>query len=241
MPHKIFSDSRLGKVDFVILVGGEGKRLKSVVNDRPKPMAQIGERPFLDILISHFNQWGFKRFILCICHFADIIEDYYRNKKLDYEVIFVREKEPLGTGGAIKNAESFIKSDTFFALNGDSFCPLDLSAFYDFHLKKQAKLSIVVNKVEDTRECGTVILDDTKQIVEFKEKTDCKEGLINTGIYSFKRKLLELIPAQRKYSLEYEFFPKMIGDKFYGFFTEAKLLDIGTPNRLEEARKFFRE
>lgn len=132
-------------MDVVILCGGLGKRLKSVVDDRPKPMAFVGLRPFLDILIDYIASFGTKRFILCIGHRGGSVKTYFRKRK-NFQIIFSEEKNPLGTGGAIKNAKSFIETSPFLILNGDSFIKANLNNFFNFHLRKKAEISILVKK-----------------------------------------------------------------------------------------------
>lgn len=227
-------------IDVVILCGGRGTRLQSIVSDRPKPMAEIEGRPFLDILINYIKGFGFKRFILSVCHMSDFIKSYYRDKLHSLEIIFSCENEPLGTGGAVKFAEIFICSDPFLVMNGDSFCPVDMNQFIDFHNQKDALLSMVIVESNDSKDFGQIILDDSQRIIRFEEKKKRNgKSFINAGIYLFKRDILSLIPPNIKYSLEYDLFPTLVGKKLYGFITKEKLIDIGTPERYEQAQRFF--
>ena len=107
-------------IDTVILAGGLGTRLKSVLNDKPKCLAPINGKPFIDILLDYCIKQGFKRFILCVGYLKEQIIEYLNNRS-DCEIIFSEEDEPLGTAGAIKNSEPFIKSDPILIMNGDSF------------------------------------------------------------------------------------------------------------------------
>lgn len=170
MSNKIYSSQRLKQIDVIILSGGQGTRLRSVVNDRPKTMADINQRPFLDILINHVAGFGCQRFILSTGYQAEFIEDYYRKKNLPYEILFSQEDEPLGTGGAIKKATSLVKSNPFLVMNGDSFCAADLEKFYDFHLEKKASASMVVVKGKDSEAGGNIQLDNSQKIIQFSEK-----------------------------------------------------------------------
>ena len=136
---------RPSKIDVAILCGGFGKRLQRVVKDIPKPMAKIKHRPFLSILIDFIASYGFRRFILCTGYKADIIEGYYSQRYNNLSIEFSREEKPLGTGGAIKNAENYIKSSPFLVVNGDSFCKINLREFVSFHFKKDSLISIAVN------------------------------------------------------------------------------------------------
>ena len=226
-------------VDVVILCGGEGSRLKSVVSDRPKPMAEINGRSFLDILIGYVSGFGFRRFILCTGYMADFIIQHYSASETQVEIVFSPEDIPLGTGGAVKNAEKFVKSETFMVVNGDSFCPVDLSQFLDFHSKKGALVSMVVVESEDVRDFGTICLDDSQRIVLFEEKKEGKKSFINAGIYLFQKGVFSLIPSHVRYSLEHDLFPTLVGQKFYGYVTQEKLIDIGTPERYEQAKRIL--
>lgn len=227
-------------VDVVILCGGKGTRLKEVVSDRPKPMAEINSHPFLDILIDYVSSFGFKRVILSVGYKADYIKDYYRNKKFPCETLFSQENEPLGTAGGVKQAENLVQSNPFLVLNGDSFCPVDLSQFLDFHSKKGASVSMVVTEAEDVKDFGTISLDALQRIVRFEEKKEGKKSFINAGIYLFQKEVFSLIPSHVRYSLEHDLFPTLVDQKFYGYVTQEKLIDIGTPERYEQAKLILR-
>jgi len=184
MHTRTLTENRLSETDAVILCGGMGKRLRPVVDDRPKPMAEIDDRPFLDILIDSFAEFGLRRFILCAGYMSDIIRDYYAAQSGSRQFIISDEYKPLGTAGAIKNAAELIRSDTFLVANGDSFCPVDLNAFHDFHLARHALMSMVVVETQNTGDCGLVSLDASQRIVGFEEKTQQSQSrYINAGIY----------------------------------------------------------
>lgn len=226
------------KIDVLILCGGLGKRLKSVVSDRPKPMAEIDGHPFLDILIDYVASYGFQRFILCVGYRADIIKQYYRKKSKLVTILFSEESKPLGTAGAVKNAQKIIKSNPFLVMNGDSFCKINLHQFLNFHLSKRALLSIALVKSKKTAEFGVVKLGDSQQIIEFDEKgkAGCS-NLINAGIYLFEKEVLSKIPKDKNYSLEYNLFPRM--KKCYGYITEGIFVDIGIPEEYKRAKRIL--
>lgn len=227
------------EIDAVILCGGLGSRLKKVVHDRPKPMAEIQGRPFLDLLIDHTAAFGITRYILCTGYMANCIEHYYAQTVGSLTFSFSQEKIPLGTGGALKNAESLIRSNPFLVLNGDSFCPVDLEGFITQHRAKNAQLSLVVSEAEDSVDFGSLWLDHDGRIVGFQEKTNHGHKLINAGVYLFDKKILDMIPHHKPYSLEHDLFPDLVGKEFYGFFSVEKVLDIGTPERYELAKKIL--
>ena len=233
---------RISTIDVVLLCGGRGKRLKPSVNNRPKPMAEINNRPFLDILIDYISGFGFRRFILSTGYMANFIKEYYQKKESPLEFIFSEEERPLGTGGAIKNAEALIKSPVFLVLNGDSFCDVNLQKFLNFHLDKKALVTMALTVHDDCKEYGTVILGDLGLITGFYEKNGkYQDGLINTGIYLFEKKALALMPEKKSFSLEKDFFSSINKGLFYGYKTDRPLLDIGTPERYDKAKEFFKK
>jgi NDP-sugar pyrophosphorylase family protein len=234
-------DIRAKDIDVVVLCGGLGSRLNSVVDDRPKSMAEINDRPFLDILIDYVARYGFTRFILCTGFKGDFIRRYYETKRSELVFLISEEKIPLGTAGAIKNAESFIESDTFIVLNGDSLCEIDIKDFLSFHIRKKALISIVLTTIKNSMDFGVVRLDKDQKIIGFSEKVIMHgDDLVNTGIYFFDRKILKEIPSGEKRSLEHDIFPGILDKGIYGYVTEKKLLDIGTPERLEIAKEYLR-
>ena len=230
--------NKLSDIDAVILCGGMGSRLRAVVDDRPKPMAEINDRPFLDILIDSFCEFGFRRFILCAGYMSQIIRDYYSSRSGSQKFVISDEHKPLGTAGAIKNAARLIRSDTFLVANGDSFCSVDLGAFCDSHSARHASMSMVVIESQNTGDCGLVSLDASQAIVGFEEKNQrCQSRYVNTGIYLFQKEALSLIPDDTRFSLEHDLFPKIIKQGCYAFVTKGRLIDIGTPERFAMAIK----
>jgi len=229
-----------GNIDVVLLCGGHGNRLREAVSDRPKPMAQINRQPFLDILIDYFSGFGFRRFILCTGHKSEMISEYYAKKNDSNEYIISDEKTPLGTAGALKNAERFIRSNHFIVVNGDSFCKADLCKFYNFHLERNSLMSMAVVESKDTNDSGLVTLNETQRIVGFDEKKHTsRKGYINAGIYLFQKAVFSMIPPAVKSSLEYDVFPKLTKQSSFAFVVCEKLLDIGTPQRYERAKGYF--
>jgi NDP-sugar pyrophosphorylase family protein len=229
-------------IDVVILCGGLGTRLQGVIDDRPKPMVEINGSPFLDILIHYVARYGFTRFILCTGYKRNMIRRYYEKNRDKLLFLFSEESEPLGTAGAIKHAESCIKSDIFLALNGDSLCEIDLKDFLNFHIGKNALSSIALTSLKSPKDYGVVELDGDHKVTRFSEKVFVKSNsLVNTGIYFFDRKILKEIPSGEKKSLEHDIFSGILDKGIYGYITEKEFLDIGTPEKLELARKYFRE
>lgn len=227
--------SIFNEIDTVILCGGKGTRLKPVVSDRPKVMAAFGDTTFLDILIDSLQSNGFKTFILCIGYMKDQIKDHFKNRE-DFTIIFSEEDEPLGTGGALKKAKSLIKSDTFVVMNGDSICDINFQDFYHFHKSKHALLSMALVRTKESKDFGNVTINGKHEIISFKEKiSNNSPCLVNAGVYLMQKEIFSLMPENSTFSLELDFFPKMIGEKCAGFIINSELIDIGTPERYEKA------
>ena len=225
------------EMDVVILCGGLGLRLRPVLKDKPKVMVGIGDRPFLDLLIKYVASFGFKRFILCAGYQSKHIEDYYKAKKDSLEYVFSIEQEPLGTAGAIKNAESLINSNTFLCFNGDSFCPVNLRALSEFHFVNKSITTIAVTSKKNSDDYGSVELNKKNAIVNFNEKDPSKASeLVSAGIYMFDEKVFRQIPSGKASSLEHNIFPDLVKKGISGFLVHQPLFDIGTPERLEFAK-----
>ena len=228
----------LREIDVVILCGGLGKRLRPTF-EGPKVLAKIGEKTFLDILIDNMLIHGFKNIILSVGYLKEQIKNHFNydyNKNHDCLITFSEEEKPLGTGGALKNAKTQIRSNPFMVINGDSICKVDFKNFIEFHIKKKALLSMVLVHSNKTQDYGSVILNESQEITDFKEKIAGKsDNLINAGIYLVEKDIFSYMPMQEKFSLEYELFPKIINNRCYGFLTESELIDIGTPKRYKGA------
>ena len=225
----------------VVLAGGLGTRLRTVVIDRPKVLATVAGRPFLTYLLNQLAAAGVTDVVLCTGYLADQVRetygDTYRSMRLSYSL----EKSPRGTAGALRHALPLIHSDEILVMNGDSFCDVDLQNFYAHHVESEALASICLTGAEDSSRFGRVILGSDSRIIRFEEKSDCRgPGLINAGIYCLATCLLNSIPPMQRVSLEREVFPKLIGQKFYGYCeTERTFIDIGTPESYQKAEELF--
>ncbi|MCK5014392.1 MAG: nucleotidyltransferase family protein [Candidatus Omnitrophica bacterium] len=228
--------------DCVILCGGLGARLQSVVKDVPKVMAEVNGAPFLDLIVGHLKGQGIERVVLCTGYKANFVENYYRDHDFGITIDFSRENEPLGTGGALRNAREIISSDPFFVLNGDSFISVDLQAFLDFHREKKALASVLVSQVNQAKDFGSVQLDQSGKITGFCEKMkDDVQPLVNAGIYCFDQAVFSCMPEDEKFSLETDFFPALEGKEFYGYRSDQEFIDIGTPQRYESMKEDFKK
>ena len=230
------------ETDVLILCGGKGTRLKGLIFDRPKALAPIKQTPFLDILIKYVSGFGFRRFILCTGHMSGCIKRHYKRRNTDAEVVFSEERSPLGTGGAVLNAKSLIKSRHFLIINGDCLIKANLRKFLDFHIKEGSLVSMILaTSSGKCQEYGNVLLHKQSHIIcDYKEKSKySKSKFTSSGFYIFDKAAFSLMPKRKEFSLEYDFFPKLIGKKFYGYICKGNFTDIGTPERFKRSQGGF--
>jgi D-glycero-alpha-D-manno-heptose 1-phosphate guanylyltransferase len=224
----------------VILAGGLGTRLRSVVPDKPKVLAVIGGRPFIEYLLDRLGQEGIQSVVLCTGYMGDQIQVRLGTAYNKIALHYSREPHPLGTGGALRLALPMLESDTVLVLNGDSYCGARLNEFIVWHAERQSHATILLTKTEDTRRYGRVQIDDKGRILQFMEKTDTQgPGWINAGIYLVKREMIESIGTGRAVSIEREVFPDWIGRGLHGFRSEGRLWDIGLPSAYAQANAEF--
>jgi len=220
----------------VILVGGQGSRLRPLTVNRPKPMLPVGNIPFLSHVFRHLRVHGISDIVLAVQYLPAAFSDYYGDgSSLGVRLTVVGEDEPLGTAGAVKNVERYLDDETFLVFNGDILTDLDLSAMVAAHKANGAVMSISLTPVDDPTSYGVVAMDASKQISQFVEKPrleDAPSKLINAGTYVMEPEALQYIPAGF-YMFERGLFPDLLrrGRPMYGFPSEAYWLDIGTPQR----------
>ena len=214
----------------IILCGGLGTRLKSVVSDRPKPMADFNGQPFLLFLINFLSCSGIETIILSTGYMSMYVEKFFIDFQLPVDIKIIKEPQQLGTGGAVKYAANWITGESFFVLNGDSFCQVDLAELELFHVKKKSLITMLLTIVDDPSSFGTVLIDEKKRVIEFQEKKVSKQSnLINAGLYLFDSKIMDIFPEQLEFSLEYDVFPKLTKKQIWGYQVNSRLYDIGTP------------
>ena len=231
----------------VILVGGLGTRLRKIVTDVPKPMAQIENKPFLEYLIRLLKENGFKRFLFLTGYKSGNIESYFKNgEDFGIKIDYARETEPLGTGGAIFNAWGKL-DDEFFLINGDTFFDIQYEILFNFIEDKNSDSLIALRYSNDISRYGFVKIDNEYQIKDFIEKSklpnNCVDGYINGGVYYFKKCLLENFYkkySNKKVSLENEILPYMVSNKkVFGLPVGGKFIDIGVPEDYLKAQKLI--
>jgi NDP-sugar pyrophosphorylase family protein len=230
----------LQNFDTLILAGGVGSRLRSVVNDRPKCLATIHGRPFLSYLLDQLAQAGVSDAILSTGHMAEQVEASFGPKHGLIALRYSRETSPLGTGGGVKHALGLCRREHLLVINGDSFFDFewrDFSAWFD---PAVMRLGMVLAWIEDCRRYGQVEMASDGQVLHFQEKSEtAPAGWINAGVYLISKEALADYSATGAFSLERDFFPAQIGRGFYARGYRGKFIDIGTPESYAAAEKFF--
>jgi NDP-sugar pyrophosphorylase family protein len=234
--------SPLSEITVAILAGGLGTRLRAVVGEHPKVLAEVNGRPFLTLLLRRLESFGFRRVVLCTGYKTDEVEYAIGRRFGELSIVYSRERDPLGTGGALRQALPFLQSERVLAMNGDSFCEVDLEGLCASHAARKAGASLALAWVDDRSRFGQVQISETGQITAFTEKSGAGGGgWINAGIYLIERKLIQLLPANLTLSLEREVLPMWIAQGVYGFKAQGRFLDIGTPESyaLAQIESFF--
>lgn len=220
----------------LFLVGGTGTRLKPITDNLPKPMIPIFGSPLLEINIKKLKKYGIDEVILSTCYKPQKIERYFGNgKSIGVKVNYVFEEVPLGTAGAIKNAEKFI-DDTFLVFNADILTRIDIANLIKFHEEKNAQVTIAATEVENPWSYGVIEHCDNKYITAFKEKpkpNETSSKLINAGIYVFEPEILDEIPEKTIVSVEKDTYPYLLENGFkMTVYNECSYwMDLGTPEK----------
>jgi len=220
-----------------VLCGGRGTRLRPVLTDRPKSMAPISGRPFLQLLLDRLRSQEVEKVILGTGYMADKIEGYFGSgRKFDVCIRYSREQEPLGTGGALKLAEPIV-SDPILVLNGDTYVEWSLVRMLELLMAKDADLVLVLQAVADVTRYGSVALDQDGRISQFLEKgATAGPGLINAGVYLIRKQIIADLPAGAAISLERDVFPRLLNRRVYGLISTGLFIDIGIPDDLKRAQ-----
>jgi len=225
----------------LILAGGFGKRLRSVVSDVPKPLAPINNNPFIYYQLKYLEKYNFQKVFISIGYKKELIINYFKKNNFSFDIKFIEENSPLGTGGAIKHFLSTQDSDideNFFVFNGDTYFPINLSEFYRFYLYLNSDLSIASRSIDKNDRYSSIDVDENNRIIKFL-KPDGNSSLINGGIYIFKKNKINSIffaNMNESFSVEEDIFPTAIHKinchtkKF-----DTDFIDIGIPDDYAKA------
>ena len=232
-------------MEAVLLCGGLGTRLRSVVSDRPKPMADIAGKPFLHYLVKMLSESGVKHLIFALGYMGEQIEAYFQSGE-DYglSISYSYEDSPLGTGGAIRNALFHVSGENVLVLNADTYFHTDYESLLREQLKNKAAMTIASRKIEDISRYGAILKDESGRILRWNEKmfSDQVEtprpGEINGGIYVMQKSLIEKIP-EGKQSLENDCIPAWLEDGLYlqAIPSDGYFMDIGIPEDYAQFRE----
>ena len=244
-------------MEAILLCGGLGTRLRSVVSDRPKPMADIAGKPFLHYFVRMLSEKGVERFIFALGYMGEQIEEYFRDgREYGISIAYSYEESPLGTGGAIRNALPKMQEEDVLVLNADTYFDTDYRSLFQEHRVKCADMTIASREIEDVSRYGAIVKDTDGRILRWNEKqsgsgetapdsaetlarsgeTAPKRGEINGGIYVMKKSLIEKIPAGKQ-SLENDCIPVWLSHSvnIHALPSDGYFMDIGVP---EDYRRF---
>ena len=225
--------------DALILCGGAGVRLRSVTGGAPKAMAEVGGRPFLELLLRQLRRHGFERAILAIGYQGEAIRSRFSSRTCDLDLVYSAESSPLGTGGALRHAAGLVESDVVLIMNGDSYTPADLSKLVAEHRESKADATVVVVPADGRHDCGTVLLDGNGKVEGFEEKQHrFRPQYINAGIYLVSARILFDVPPDLPTSLEKDLLPRWLEEarNVGAFICDEECIDIGTPERYRNAQ-----
>lgn len=228
-------------MEAVILAGGFGTRLRSVVSDVPKPMAPVAGKPFLNYLFEYLSKFKITSVVLCTGYKHEIIEHYFSNNFKDISIKYSVEDQPLGTGGAIKKAFNLIDSESAIILNGDTLFNVDLSEFIVSHKENNAEISMALKYLTNYDRYGSVVLENN-QVVGFEEKQFKIKGYINGGVYIVNKAVFEKFDLPKTFSFEKEILETKLSElNVHGYQSSAYFIDIGIPDDFKKAQKEVKE
>ena len=228
----------------IILAGGMGTRLKTIISDLPKPMAPIMNVPFLTYQLNYLKHFGIKKVIFSVGYLSEKIIAHYNQSFENISIEYSIEKNPLGTGGGIRMAMSNLNEDLVLILNGDSFFDLDLEQFYNLHLEQKSEFSLALRYVNMSERYGNIEFNSSNQITSFIEKNQLNQsGYINAGVYILSKKLyLQNTKPNINFSIEKDFFEKQLNQLIIkGFEFKDYFIDIGIPEDYLKAQDDFKE
>jgi D-glycero-alpha-D-manno-heptose 1-phosphate guanylyltransferase len=222
----------------IVLAGGFGTRLRSVLQDVPKPLAPINGKPFLHYILRYLQAHGLSKIVLSVGYLGEQVEKAFGDTYLGMQIVYAYEDQPLGTGGGIRLALESCETQDVLVLNGDTFFDIDLTAFYQFHQTMQADFTLALRQVPDASRYGTIALEG-HTIHSFREKstTDKGSGIINGGIYILNRdKYMSKTTTGNAFSIEQDVFTPFMDElHICGFISNAYFIDIGIPEDYAKA------
>jgi D-glycero-alpha-D-manno-heptose 1-phosphate guanylyltransferase len=221
--------------DCIILAGGLGTRIKDVLHDTPKCLADINGKPFLHYLLTYLTKFHFCKVVFSVGHLSEAVKKYVLENRNHFNIAvdFAEEETPLGTGGAIKNALQYTDSDDVVIVNGDTLFDINIDELYDAQSKHGADITIGLKQMENFDRYGTVIIDEAGQVTEFKES-----GLINGGVYVLYKPSFMSLNLPEIFSFETEYLQKFKTNNhnIYSVTFNNYFIDIGIPTDYAKAQ-----
>lgn len=225
-------------MEAIVLAGGFGTRLSSVVRDVPKPMAPVAGRPFLEYILDDLVRQGVDRAVLAVGYKKEAITEHFRDSYRDCEILYSEEETPLLTGGAIRQALTLCQEERTFVINGDTFFQVDLASLRAFSQKRQGQIILAVREMRDFSRYGAVEFNEDGLVTAMAEKAFRTFGYINGGIYDIPRWALEEYPE--RFSLENDCFPQLLTARRLSCFpSQGTFIDIGVPEDYQRAQDLF--
>ncbi len=225
----------------ILLAGGLGTRLRKAVSDRPKPMADVCGRPFMEYLLMELKSHGISEIVMAVGYKGNMVEDYFGDgSRWGLGIAYSYEETPLGTAGAIRNAQGHLTENDFLVLNADTFYRAVYGDVITLFQQDDYDMTLVLREVSDISRYGSVRVEGSR-VSGFNEKEDvARPGLINGGIYVMNKEVLSDIPLGVKCSLEHEMIPAMLetGKKIGAVVNNGYFIDIGVP---EDYYRFIRD
>jgi len=238
----------------VIIAGGPGTRLRPLTYIRPKPIVPVANKPFLEYQVELLKKHDIKEIIFCTNYMTEMIQAHFGDgSKFGVRMHYAIEEVPLGTAGAIKNAEPLFKGDTILVFNGDVLTDFDLTSIIASHREREAAITLTLHAVPSPSPYGVIITDDEMRVHEFREPSEeVKKMLaqnpnvertgtdhINAGIYVIESDVFQQVPEGVPYSIERQMFPQVLarGERVYGHVGTGYWLDIGRPEQYLEAHR----
>ncbi|MEM6967402.1 MAG: nucleotidyltransferase family protein [Bacteroidota bacterium] len=222
----------------IILAGGLGTRLRSVVQDIPKPMAPVKGKPFVEYIVQYLKIYGIQHVIFSIGYRGEIVQNYFGNNFNGVEISYAVETTPLGTGGGIYQAMQLSTDEYTLVVNGDTLFDINLFELEDFYLKHQPAMAIALRRMKDFNRYGVVELADNQRVIGFKEKQYQAEGLINGGVYIITPQIFAVEKFPEKFSFEKDLMEKYLYDlTIFGCELDGYFIDIGIPEDYARAER----
>ena len=228
-------------MECIVLAGGLGTRLQSVVENVPKCMAPVNGKPFLHYVFDYLEQQGCTRVILSLGYKHEYVLQWLKTEQRSFIVAHVIEATPLGTGGGIQLAMQQAKEDNVFVLNGDTMFRADLKEQEEFHTTKKATTTLALKSMRQFDRYGVVNVDEEGRITSFEEKQYKDEGLINGGVYLINREAFLQKQLPEKFSFEKDYLEAFVSEgNFYGYSSDGYFIDIGIPTDYKQAQEDFK-